>query len=149
MNTLKSLSYLFNRDLERLITELKGYQNEEDLWLLKGDILNTSGNLALHLVGNLNHFVGHVIGKTDYQRKRDLEFSSKPIPLTEILNQIEETQKVVNHSLENMSVELLEKEYPIQVFGVPYTYASMLIHLSGHLNYHLGQINYHRRLVNS
>ena len=56
-------------------------------------------------------------------------------------------QKVVNHSLENMSAELLEKEYPIQVFGVPYTYATMLIHLSGHLNYHLGQINYHRRLV--
>ena len=149
MNTLKSLSYLFNRDLERLITELKAYQNEKDLWRLKGDILITPGNLALHLVGNLNHFVGHVIGKTDYQRKRDLEFSSKPIPLTEILNQIEETQKVVHHSLENMSVELLEKEYPIQVFGVPYTYASMLIHLSGHLNYHLGQINYHRRLVNS
>tara|TARA_B100001109_G_C18861693_1_gene474333 strand:- start:26 stop:475 length:450 start_codon:yes stop_codon:yes gene_type:complete len=149
MNTLKSLSYLFNRDLERLITELKAYQNEEDLWRLKGEILNTPGNLALHLVGNLNHFVGHVIGETDYQRKRDLEFSSKPIPLTEILNQIEETQKVVNHSLENMSAELLEKEYPIQVFGVPYTYVTMLIHLSGHLNYHLGQINYHRRLVNS
>ncbi|MEQ8908014.1 MAG: DUF1572 family protein [Vicingaceae bacterium] len=147
MSTVESLHFLFKRDLERLAAEIKAYEKEEDLWLLKGEIKNSPGNLALHLVGNLKHFVGHVIGKSDYQRERELEFSSRNVPRVEMVSQIAATKEVVSKTLQEMSPELLEKEYPIQVFGVPYTYATMLIHLSGHLNYHLGQINYHRRLV--
>ncbi len=41
----------------------------------------------------------------------------------------------------------LEAEYPILVFDHKTSTEYLLVHLTGHLNYHLGQINYHRRLI--
>ena len=103
----------------------------------------------MHLVGNLNHFIGHVLGKTDYIRNRPFEFEGKNIPREKMLTQIDETIDVVKQTLESLSTEQLEHEYPIHVFKneAPMSTAHMLIHLSNHLNYHLGQINYHRRML--
>ena len=44
---------------------------------LESDISNSGGNLALHLIGNINHFFGANLGGTGFVRKRDLEFSNK------------------------------------------------------------------------
>jgi uncharacterized damage-inducible protein DinB len=41
----------------------------------------------------------------------------------------------------------LEKEFPQQVFDKSINTEMMLMHLTTHLTYHLGQINYHRRLL--
>lgn len=145
--TLKGLSDLFERDLDRLTRELNAYSEEADLWILRGDINNTSGNLALHICGNLKHFVGAIMGNTGYVRQRDLEFSLKDVPRAELIQNIEETKQAVSQSLAGMSPSRLEEDYPLEVFGKPMSCAYFLIHLSGHLNYHLGQINYHRRLT--
>lgn len=146
MSSIESLQYLFQRDLDRLKSEVEAYQSEDDLWVIKGEIKNSAGNLCMHLIGNLNHFIGHVVGETNYQRNREFEFSGK-LPKAELLQSISETKKVVKASLSKLKEEKLGKPFPIQLFDVEYSYSTMLIHLTGHLNYHLGQINYHRRLI--
>jgi hypothetical protein len=105
------LNKLYQRDLAKLVNELEAYPNEASIWLVAHDIKNSAGNLTLHIVGNLNLFIGVDLGDTDYKRDRDAEFNPK------------------------------------ETLGYPMTTSYFLMHLYGHLNWHLGQINYHRRLL--
>lgn len=89
-----TLTKLFNRDLDKLKEEIELYNNEKDLWLIKNEINNSTGNLCLHLEGNLNHFIGTVLGKTGYIRQRDLELSLKDIPKNRI---VEKNKKYKNY----------------------------------------------------
>ena len=143
-----NLSQLFERDLEKLKTEITAYTNEPDLWIIQEGILNSAGNLSLHLVGNLKHFVGKMLGNIPYERQRDKEFSDKNISASILLNSIDETIEAVKQTLENLSEDAIKKIFPSNVFGYEMTTEYFLLHLLAHLNYHLGQINYHRRLLN-
>ncbi|WP_303315574.1 DinB family protein [Flavivirga abyssicola] len=145
----KTLIKIFTRDLHRLKAEIMSYKQEENLWLLDKEIANSAGNLCLHIVGNLKHFIGAVLGNSGYIRQRELEFSLKNIPRTELLQQVEEAVKVIENVLEKLSAEDLNKHYPIHVFNEPMTTEYFLVHLTTHLSYHAGQINYHRRLIDS
>jgi len=143
-DTLKSL---YTRDLNKLKTEIESYQDEESLWKVDQDILNSGGNLCLHLIGNLKHFFGTILGNSGYVRNREEEFSLKNIPKSELIQQVEETLNVVISTLDQLSEEELAKDYPAEPLGYKMTTEYFLIHLFGHLSYHLGQINYHRRLL--
>lgn len=142
-----NLKKIFNRDLSKLRNEIESYKTEENLWKTEGQISNSAGNLCLHLIGNLNTYIGKEIGKINYIRNRELEFSLKNISRSELLHKIEETIHVVNKSLDNLDESTLENEYPVLVFQENTSTEYMLVHLVTHLNYHLGQINYHRRLI--
>ncbi len=142
-----TLIQLFERDLTKLIKELEAYKIESSMWLLTDTINNSAGNLALHIVGNLNAFIGAEIGNTGYIRQRELEFSLKDIPRSEIILDIQETSTMIKNTLSTISDEDLQKEYPKVIFKKPMATEFFLIHLSTHLTYHLGQINYHRRLL--
>ncbi|MBT2621534.1 DinB family protein [Chryseobacterium sp. ISL-6] len=142
-----SLKSLYTRDLNKLKSEIEAYQNEESIWLIDKHISNSAGNLCLHLVGNLSHFVGAILGHSGYIRNRELEFSLKNIPRTELIQQIESTIEVVNSSLDKLTDSDLKNEYPLEALGYKMTTEYFLFHLIGHLSYHLGQINYHRRLL--
>ncbi|WP_281234731.1 DinB family protein [Flavobacterium gelatinilyticum] len=144
---IESLKTLFNRDLEKLKVEIESYQNEEAIWAIDKNIANSAGNLCLHLMGNLNTYIGAQLGNTGYIRNRPLEFSSKDIPKTELIVKIENTIIVVNKVLDSLTETELESIYPEIVFEKEMTTGFFLIHLSTHLAYHLGQINYHRRLL--
>ena len=144
---IQSLQSLFARDLNKLKTEIESYQDERNLWKTDKNISNSAGNLCLHLVGNLNHYIGATLGHSGYLRIRDLEFSLKDIPRAKLIQQIESTIEIVKSSLERLSPEDLHKQYPSEPLGYEMTTGYFLIHLFGHLNYHLGQINYHRRLL--
>lgn len=141
------LKRLFSRDLDKLISELNLYQNESHLWLLDKDISNTAGNLALHLVGNLNHFIGASIGNTGYVRQRDLEFSQKNIPREDLISSVEATKLMIAEVLDKVTEADLNKEFRRNPFEEYMTTEFFLLHLLTHLSYHLGQINYHRRLL--
>jgi len=142
-----SLIILYKRELSSLKNEISSYSNDSILWKTNNDIKNSGGNLAIHLLGNLNHFIGATLGKSDYIRQRDKEFSDKNIPRKQITNQINELKVELEEVLSSLTCEGLNKKYPINVFGKEMTTEYFLIHLYGHLNYHLGQINYHRRLL--
>ena len=146
---VESIKTLFNRDLNKLQEEIELYKNEANLWKIEKGISNSAGNLCLHLIGNLNSYIGSTLGKTDYIRNRDLEFSLINVSKAELLNRIEKTKVVVNNALEVITSKKLDEEYPLLVFENKTTTAFFLIHLSTHLAYHLGQINYHRRLLDS
>jgi len=143
----RSLQILFARDLMRLKNEIEQYHTETNIWITQPEISNSAGNLCLHLLGNLNTYIGAEIGNTGYIRQRELEFSLKNIPRTNLIEAIETIKQIVHNSLEKLTEEDLQKEFPIQIFAEPHTTEYILIHLTTHLNYHLGQINYHRRLL--
>jgi uncharacterized damage-inducible protein DinB len=146
---IESLQTLFNRDLNKLKTEISLYQDEKKIWHIEKNISNSAGNLCLHLIGNLNTYIGAQIGNTNYIRNRDLEFSQKDIPRTELISKIEDTIIVVNGALNKLTDEALHQEYPLLVFEKKTSTLYFLVHLTTHLAYHLGQINYHRRLLDS
>ena len=144
----QSISELINRDLDRLANEVEAYSKEENLWITEGEITNTAGNLTLHLCGNLQHFIGAVLGKTGYERNRDFEFAAKNISRAELLGSIQKTKTAVRDTLQRLPESVLNYPYPLRVFNnKEMSTLFFLIHLQGHLNYHLGQINYHRRIL--
>jgi len=144
---ITTLKLLFERDLKKLKSEIELYKNEKNLWRTEKDIANSAGNLCLHLIGNLKTYIGAQFGKTNYIRHRELEFSSKDIPRTELVKSISETITVVDKALDTLTDNQLKNEYPILVFEQKTSTEYFLVHLITHLNYHLGQINYHRRLL--
>ena len=141
------LNKLFERDLAKLKSQVGLYPHEADLWKTGSKITNSAGNLTLHLIGNLKHFIGATLGNSGYVRNRELEFSDSGVPCEVLLIGIDETAAVVTSTLSNLSDEDIENIYPIEVFGEPLTTEFFLIHLAGHLNWHLGQIDYHRRII--
>jgi len=141
------LKSLFNRDLTKLKSEIESYQTESNIWMTAPNISNSAGNLCLHLIGNLNTYIGATLGGTDYIRNRELEFSLKDVPARELVEKIEATTKIVTDVLSNFTIQELEEEYPILVLEEKTSTAFFLTHLATHLTYHLGQINYHRRLL--
>lgn len=142
-----TLKTLFERDLNKLKVEIESYLDERNIWRTEKGIANSAGNLCLHLIGNLNTYIGAEIGKSGYIRNRQLEFSMKNVPVSELLHQIKRSKEIVISSLENLTDKDLEKEYPILVFDKKTSVGYFLVHLTTHLTYHLGQINYHRRLI--
>ena len=142
-----ALLEIFERDLRQLKQEISLYKQENDLWVVKEEITNSAGNLCLHLIGNLNHFIGAVLGHSGYIRDRDNEFAAKNVPRKQLLSQIEEAIAVVTDALRGLPDAHFEQDFPVEKRGQIVKTDFMLLHLLGHLSYHLGQIKYHRRLI--
>ncbi len=143
----KILIELSQRDLGKLRDEINSFADEADLWTTSGDITNSAGNLCLHLTGNLQHFFGAALGNSGYVRDRDAEFTSKGITRADLLAEIDAAETSIQKTLAGLSDDDFSAIYPIEVFGQPMTAGHFLTHLMTHFNYHLGQINYHRRLL--
>ncbi|MBC7892743.1 MAG: DinB family protein [Sphingobacteriaceae bacterium] len=143
----QALAALFFRDLTRLHQEIEAYPDDETLWRVADGISNSAGNLVLHLMGNLNSYLGATLGQTGYVRNREAEFSTKNLSKQELLGKIEATRRVVETVVQSLSDEQLAAPFPIEVLGYPMSTQYFLVHIHGHLNYHLGQIDYHRRLL--
>ncbi|MEP7167843.1 MAG: DUF1572 family protein [Bacteroidota bacterium] len=143
----ETLIEIFERDLLQLKKEIESYTDEKKLWMIKEGISNSAGNLSLHLIGNLNHFIGATLSNTGYLRNRENEFSLKNIPKKDLIEDIDKTIEVVKTSLNNLSEKDFEKNFPLEKHGKIVTTDFMLLHLVTHFNYHLGQINYHRRMI--
>ena len=142
------LIQIFERDLNNVTQELSLYSDDASIWELKDGLPVTGGNLCLHIAGNLQHFIGTVLGDTGYVRNKNAEFSAKNIiSRQKLIDLINETKTVVRDTLEQVTKKELEKPYPQQVLDEPVTTEFFLLHLVTHLNYHFGQINFHRKLV--
>ncbi|MEP6628541.1 MAG: DUF1572 family protein [Ginsengibacter sp.] len=137
----------FERDLNKLIEEINLFKNENDVWKTKEGIHNSAGNLVLHLVGNLNHFIGKTLGNSDYVRKREEEFSLNNIPREKLISDLSSLKETIKITLPKLSDEDLKKDFPLKIKDEFFSTENMLIYLLAHLNYHLGQVNYLRRMV--
>ena len=143
----ESLIEIYTIDLTKLKTEIESYSDESKLWIISGEIKNSAGNLCLHINGNLKHFIGAILGKSGFIRDRESEFIQKNIPKSELLKSTDETLETVTRTISSLHEESISENYPVQFSGKIVTTEYLLIHLAAHLNYHLGQINYHRRLL--
>ena len=140
---------IVGRDLDALGAQLARYPDDASLWRVAGTVTNAPGNLVLHVVGNLRHYVGGVLGRSGYVRHRDEEFSRQGLTRDELLALVRSCRSEVVPVLAGLSDEVLAGAYPGELppsmRGA--TTRRFLLHLSGHLMWHLGQVDYHRRLV--
>ena len=139
------LARFYERDLRKLIEEINLFKNEEDLWKTQGTITNTSGNLALHITGGLNHYYGTVLARNGYVRDRPLEFSKKNVPRKEIIAGLEALIPLITGTLNAFTEGQMEEPFPINFDGASNSNNYVLVQLLVHLNYHTGQVNYLRR----
>ncbi|MDQ3051010.1 MAG: DinB family protein [Bacteroidota bacterium] len=147
--TVQHISEIIQRDLNKIKEELLQYKNSRDLWYVIPGISNSGGNLCLHLAGNLRHFIGAVLGNSGYSRERELEFSQKDLDMDFLIQLIDTTMVEVKSTLEQLDPGRLPEAFPKDIGGINRDTHYALLHLMSHLGYHLGQINYHRRIISS
>jgi len=135
------------RELAAVRRSIEAYPDDESLWALPAGLPNAAGTLALHLAGNLQHYVGKVLGGSGYVRDRPAEFSRRGVPRAELLAQIDAASAAVARTLPTVSPASLAQPYPEPIGGEVLSTETFLVHLAAHLAYHLGQIDYHRRVV--
>ena len=146
---LHELIALYDRDLKTLRNEIDLYRSDDKLWQVAEGINNPGGNVFLHLMGNLNTFFGAVYANTGYVRNRPLEFTARDIPRATLFHMLDEIHPIVLQVLRDFPADKLGETYPIRIFDEDKSNGYIFIHLETHLAYHLGQINYHRRLLDS
>ncbi|MEP7009577.1 MAG: DinB family protein [Acidobacteriota bacterium] len=142
---IQDLSTLFLRDLDGLRREIELYPDDAAPWAEIPGLPNRGGTLALHLAGNLRHFVGTILGGSGYVRDRDLEFSARDVPRADLLAKVATARQEVEAGLAVLDPSVLDKDYPLPLGGRTISTRQFLIHLAVHLTFHLGQIDYHRR----
>ena len=147
MNIAEELAELFSRDLSRLIQELDAFTDEDKLWRTMPGVSNSAGNLALHLEGNLREYIGCQLGNIQYDRNRTLEFNLRDLPAADLIQRIGGIQELIPRIVSGLSRVDLESIYPEKVFSAQLSTQQFLISLQGHLNFHLGQIDYLRRIL--
>ena len=143
----ESIRTIFLREARALRREIEAYPNEKDIWTVPAGIGNSAGTLALHLAGNIQHYLGARLGRTGYVRDRDAEFSRRNVSRTEILEQLDAAGIAIARAFERLNDSDLTQPYPEKISGTTLTTGEWLVHLVAHMGYHLGQIDYHRRLV--
>ncbi|MBC7925757.1 MAG: DinB family protein [Bryobacteraceae bacterium] len=147
MSLAIELSNLFRRDLTRLLHEIEAFPGSAELWTVLPGVTNSAGNLALHLEGNLRDFIGRQLGRIPYARQREEEFRVPDSPPKDLVSRIAEVRDLIPQVVAELSEADLQATYPQEVFGAPISTQHFLVHLNGHLTYHLGQINYLRRIL--
>ncbi len=141
------LSELFERDLLKLKDEINNFKDENNSWRAADGITNPAGTLVLHLLGNLNYTIGTLIGGTGYLRNREQEFSLKGVPREKLVADIESTIEVFKTSLAGINQSKLDETYPLEKIWGQKSTAFYLTSFFGHFSYHLGQVNYLRRIL--
>jgi uncharacterized damage-inducible protein DinB len=141
------ITNVITRELKALRREIETYPSESDLWEVRPGITNPGGNLALHLAGNIQYFLGNVLGKNGYVRNREAEFGDKDVPRADLLREIDLAIAAVQTGMTKISDADLARPYPESVGGVSSTTGAFLAHFATHLAYHLGQVDYHRRIL--
>ena len=141
------ITNVITRELKALRREIEAYPSEDGMWEVLPGIANPGGNLALHLAGNIQYFLGNVLGKSGYVRNRDAEFASRDVPRNELLREIDNAIAAVEAGMGKIAESDLARPFPEAVGGVSSTTGAFLAHFATHLAYHLGQVDYHRRIV--
>ena len=144
---LADLALLFERDLDTLAREISAYPDDSSLWVVVPGQPTCGGNLALHLVGNLRHFIGSTFGHSGFLRDRPSEFTTKNLTRQALQESILITAEEVAATLASLPPSRLAEPFPLELGGAHPTIQAVLLHLSTHLAFHLGQLDYHRRAV--
>ncbi len=146
-NLWSEIAELYRRDLTRMAQEVAAFPDDEALWRVMPGVTNSAGNLVLHLEGNLREYLGRQLAGVDYARNRKQEFSQRGLSGAELSARIDALKQTIPAIVEALPPEDFAKLYPQNVFGKPITTGQFVIHLHGHFSWHLGQIDYLRRVL--
>jgi uncharacterized damage-inducible protein DinB len=144
---VQCLAAVLSRELHALRREVEAYPDDDSPWATREGLPNAGGNLVLHLCGGLRHFVGAMLGQSGYVRDRPREFAAIGLKRIELLAEIAEAESVVSTVIPALSDADLGAPFPETLGGATVETADFLLHLCAHLGYHLGQVDYHRRIV--
>ena len=147
MHLTSDLAQLFARDLKRLRQEIEAFPDDATLWRTVPGVTNPAGNLTLHLEGNLREYIGRQLAGIAYQRHRDSEFNQRDLTRSELCNRIASLTEQIPAAIGSLNDADLARQHPEAVLGHPTSTHQVLASLLGHLNYHLGQIDYLRRTL--
>jgi hypothetical protein len=146
MSPSSEFAALYRRDLARLVRQHDAF-SDADLWRVLPGVTNAAGNLMLHLNGNLREYIGRQIGDVAYTRDRPREFAARDVPRAEMTAALAELATLIPDVLAAAPVARWDDTFPENVLGEPLTNRHFVVHLYGHLGYHLGQIDYLRRVL--
>ncbi len=141
------LKTVITRELRALAREIQAYPDDASVWRTFPGIANSAGTLVLHLAGNIQYYIGTKLGGGDYVRDRAAEFARRDVPRRELLSEIDRAIAAVERGLPNVSARTLAADFPEAVGGRMIRTDEFLLHLAVHLGWHLGQLDYHRRMV--
>ncbi len=145
--TLKDLRILLLRDLRSLRREIELFPDDDSPWRPLPGIANPAANLALHAAGNLQYFVGSLLGHTGYRRDREAEFGRRSGSRADLMAELDRTEAVVDRTLGALLPQRLAEPFPETLRGLQASTGTILLHLATHLAFHLGQAGYHRRAL--
>lgn len=146
-DVINTIRVLLLREVEALIREVELMPDDEALWKTVPGVTNSCGNLAIHIAGNLQHYIGHVLGGTSYVRNRDREFTQRSGTRAEVVAELRMAIGAINRTLRELERASLDKAYPQELGGVRPRTGVLLFHLVSHTGYHLGQAGYLRRIM--
>jgi hypothetical protein len=141
------LKTIMARELRALAREVQAYPDDASVWRTFPGISNSAGTLVLHLAGNIQYYIGTKLGGGGYVRDRQAEFARRDVPRRELLAEIDRAIAVVEGTLPGVSDRIMAADFPEAVGGKTLRTGEFLLHLATHLGWHLGQLDYHRRLV--
>ena len=144
---IEHIHHIMVRELRGMKNEFLAYQDEGDIRRSVPGLPNTAGTIALHVAGNLQHFVGAQLGKSGYVRDRDAEFGRREVSVAEIVDELDKTIAALDATFARLEEKAMDRPFPQEIAGVRPTVGEFLVHLVAHLAYHLGQIDYHRRCI--
>src|SRR2546428_7139625 len=126
------IAAIMSRDLRALRREIEAYGDERDLWRVAPGISNCGGTLALHLAGNIQFFVGTVLGGTGYVRDRAAEFARRDVPRTELLRELDAALAAVERGMARLADPGLTQPDPQPPGRVALTARGLPLHPVAH-----------------
>jgi uncharacterized damage-inducible protein DinB len=124
------------------LRELAAPLSEQQFWAKPFAFGNSFGHLVLHLIGNLNYYIGAQIAGTGYVRDRPLEFSNaSPPSKAEVLNRLDEAIAMVIRTIRSQSAEDWSREYSGTGVDARNRF-EMVMQCDSHLQHHVGQMMY-------
>jgi uncharacterized damage-inducible protein DinB len=144
---IETIRVLLERELDTFIREIESYPTDDSVFATPAGITNSAGSLALHCAGNLQHFIGSRIGNSGYVRDRDAEFARRGLTRAEVVAELARAKQAVHDALTSLDSAAVPATYPDKVAGRSMSSEVFVLHLVAHLAYHLGQVDYHRRIT--
>lgn len=134
-------SYL---DSAQRVHTLSDTMSEEQFWTRPFPYGNSFGHLTLHIIGNLNHFIGAMIANSKYVRDREREFNDDTRPSKEAV--LRELDQAVALAVETIKTQT-DEDWSINIdanvsAGFVKDRFSVLLRSATHFHHHVGQMIY-------
>ena len=130
----------------RRIHRCLGMLSTEQVWHRPNTHTVSVGNLVLHLCGNVRQWVTCTLGGETDTRQRDNEFSEPgPIANAALLAQLDATVNTALEVIGTLTEQQLLRSYRVQAYEPSGT--GILVHVTEHFSYHVGQITLHTKLL--